>query len=197
MIRLWFKVVPAMLAAAIAAGFLQQSFQANAGYRAFVAAFARAGWVILICATIVFVVDLAAMIVYTIRSGKTDARSGKVVAGGPLQMSLNPALMGRSKQKVLGSRSQFISMESLASGSATFGERLMMLGICIALASFFSIFLGVGLLLTQKLVILVLIPIVPGFVLCKAAHSAWTEYRQAKAEFPARHAANGPPAPSS
>jgi hypothetical protein len=69
MIKLWFKVVPATLAAVIATGFLQQSFQAHSGYRAFVAAVARAGWAILICAIIVFVVDLAAMIVYTIRNG--------------------------------------------------------------------------------------------------------------------------------
>jgi hypothetical protein len=189
MIKLWFKVVPATLAAVIATGFLQQSFQVHSGYRAFVAAVARAGWAILICAIVVFVVDLAAMIVYTIRNGKTDARSGTVVVGGPLQMSLNPAGIGRSKQKLLGSRSEFLSMESLANGSATFGERIMVLGICVALASFFSIFLGVGLLLMQKLIIMILIPIAPGYTFCKAAHSAWTEYREAKAKRPARNAA--------
>ncbi len=128
------------------------------------------------------------MIVYTIRNGKTDARSGTVVVGGPL---------GRSKQKILGSKSGVISMESLASGTATLGERMMVLGICIALASFVLIFLGAGLMLMQKLLILVLIPIFPAFGFCKGAHSAWTEYREAKATLRERCAAHGPPAASS
>ena len=54
------------IAAAIATGFLQQALQANAGYSAFVVAAARAGWVILIGAIVIFVADLGAMVVYAI-----------------------------------------------------------------------------------------------------------------------------------
>jgi hypothetical protein len=192
-IKLWFKVVPATIAAAIATGFLQQALQANAEYSAFVVAAARAGWVILIGAIVIFVADLGAMVVYAIRHGHADVESGTVVTGGPMA-SLDPRLMGRSKRKILGSRSGFASMESLVSGTATFGERMLVLGICIALASFFLIFLGAGLMLMPKLVILALLPTVPGFLLCEGARSAWKDYREAKAKLMASRAQHAPPA---
>ena len=58
--KLWLKIVPAMFAAFIVAGFLRNFLQADAGFRAFVDGTACVGRVIFICGLVVFVVDLAA-----------------------------------------------------------------------------------------------------------------------------------------
>jgi len=198
MIKLWFKIAPAGLVVVIGSVFLNNSLEAHPGYRAFVAAAARTGWVILIGAVVVLVADFAAVSVYMIRKGKTDDQEGAVVTGGALPMSFNPTpAIGRSKRKVLTSKSKFVSVESLVDGSATFGDRMMVLGICIALLSFFSIFLGAGLMLMHNFVVLALFPVVPGVLLFKGGRSAWADYREAKAKVQARPAAHGPAAASS
>jgi hypothetical protein len=166
----------------IAAAFLTDSLHAHPGYRAFEAAAARLGPVILVTSAVVLVADLAAMIVYTIRNGRSDGHSGKVVGDGPLPMSLDIP-MGRSKRKYLGKKSDYVSVESLIDGSATFGERMMVVGICTLFASFFLIFCGVGLILMRHIAILGLFPVVPGIVVYKFANSVWVDYREAKRKF--------------
>lgn len=158
-----------------------------AGYRAFVEAASQVGWRIALAAVIVLVADLAAMITYTIRFGQPDNLKGKVITEDrPLNVSLsNPPLMGRSKVKMLGSRSGFVTMESLVDGTATFGERMMVLGIITLFISFFFIFVGGGLMLMKGLPILVLIPILPGLFVYFNLRAAWRDYQEAKRKFSA------------
>jgi hypothetical protein len=71
-------------------------------------------------------------------------------------------VIGRSKRKILGSKSDFITNDSLVDGSATFGQRIMVLGIITACLSFFSIFVGAGLILLKDSPLAGLFQIVPG-----------------------------------
>jgi hypothetical protein len=88
--------------------------------------------------------------------------------------------MGRSKLKILGSRSGFITMESLVQGTATSGERMMVLGIITLFVSFFLVWLGAGLMLMKKLWILVLLPVLPGLFGYYNLRDAWDDYRKAR-----------------
>jgi hypothetical protein len=161
------------------------------GYRAFVEAASQVGWRIAIAAAIVLVADLAAMTVYTIRFGQSDKMRDKVFTEDrPLNVSLgNPLLMGWSKIKMLGSRSGFVTMESLVDGTATFGERMIVLGIITLFVSFFFVFVGWGLMLMNGIPILILIPILPGLFVYFNLRATWRDYREAKKKVSTRGSA--------
>ena len=75
-------------------------------------------------------------------------------------------------------------MKSLVRDTATMGERMLVLGYLVWLVSFFSIFLGIGLMLMKGLAILVLVPVIPGvFIYTNFVRDAWKDYKIAKAEF--------------
>src|SRR5439155_22066463 len=107
---------------------------------------------------------------------------------GTLGMSLDgPPLSGRSKLRILYSKSGGMTMESLLDGTATPGERGMALGIATLFACFFLVFVGVGLLLARHLIIGLLIPILPGFfVYDRFFREVWKDYRQAKKRIASR-----------
>jgi hypothetical protein len=97
------------------------------GYDRFAVAAAHVGSWILAVAVTTFVLDLIVMIIYTIRQGKSDDQQGKVITEkrSLTSMSLGvPPPMGRSKRKILGSKSGFITDDSLVDGTATFGQRI-------------------------------------------------------------------------
>jgi hypothetical protein len=151
------------------------------GYVAFVNAAAKTGWVILIVAVSAPVADLVAMIIYTLRHGESDGLAGKVInENRPLAMLFGSHLfMGRSKLKILGSKNSYVT-ESLLDGTATNGQRMMVRGIIALYVSFFLVFVGVGLMLMKSLMVLVLVPIIPGFFVYNVAREAWHDYRKAK-----------------
>jgi len=64
----------------------------------------------------------------------------------------------------------------------------MALGISLLFASFFSIFLGAGLILMKDNVIAILFPVIPGIWFYNIAHDMWTDYREVKAKLHARFA---------
>jgi hypothetical protein len=174
----------AFIVVAAATLFFQGSYlEPHPGYRAFVEAAARISPRVSIFAAIVLVLDIVPMAIYTIRQGKTDIRKGTVIADGPLPgLSVNP--LGRSKRKILASKNKFITMESLLKGTATFGERMMVLGIFILYISFFFIFVG-GALITMKewLIVAILFVVVPGlWVYAALIHPVWRDYREVKAK---------------
>jgi len=167
----------------IAAAILQGAFLESPDCRKFAEAAGSVGWWVLVLAVIVLVTDLAAMIVYTIRRGKSDDQEGKLVTENRLMTpSLNNRLtIGRPKLQVLFSRSEFVSIKSLVTGTATFGERLMALGIGTLVISFFLIFVGWGLMAMSHLAILVFIPVLPGMFLYRGFfRPAWKEYKETK-----------------
>lgn len=170
------------LVAVIASAFLQQALLEVESYKDVVETASRIGQDVLIFAVTVLVVDLVAMIVYTIRHGQSDNLEGKVITENrPLgAISLRyPPLMGLSKRKMLGSKSGYVTMDSLVDGSATFAERMMVVGIITAMVSFFLIFVGVGLLLMKDLLIFVLFPVIPGMWLYTIVREVWQEHQEA------------------
>jgi hypothetical protein len=101
------------------------------------------------------VADFAAMMAVFFRSGTVDKEEGCVVSGrGPLtEHTLNPragdvdfAVGGKyvGKEKILVSRSSFISDESLVDGSATKSQRLVVRGIKILFLLFWLLFVFGG-----------------------------------------------------
>jgi len=185
----WLLIWVLGLVAVIASAFLQEAFLKGRGYGDFVEAASQVGWDILIFAVTVLVAALAAMIVYTLRHGQPDHRQGKVITENqPLtSMSLGiPPPMGWSKRKILGSKTGYITMESLIDGTATFGERMMVCGILAAMVSFFLIFVGVGLMAMKQLLIFILFPIIPGIWLYRIVREDWQQYQNAKKRVAAR-----------
>jgi len=177
-----FLYLPALLAVILAGIAVQAIYlEPHAGYRAFVAAAARVGPRVAIVAAVVLITDLAALAVYGIRQGKTDPSEGAIVDDGPLPMDLGIPI-GRSKRKILVSKSQFVSVESLVTGTATPGERAMVAGIFILYVSFFSIFLGGGLMLMKGFVLAIFAPVIPGILVASLVYDSWTDYREVKAK---------------
>jgi hypothetical protein len=92
---------------------------------------------------------------------------------------------------VLGRRSEFITTESLADGTATPGERTMVLGIILLLLSFSFVFVGVCVMFVQGSVLcLALAPIPPGIVVYYALLPGWREYQRARQKHLKRPAAS-------
>ena len=180
-----FLYLPALLAVILAGVAVQAVYlEPHARYRAFVAAAARVGPRVAIVAAIVLVMDLAALVLYGIRQGKSDPSEGTAVNDGSLPMSLGIPI-GRSKRKILASKSQFVSVESLVNGTATPGERAMVAGIFILYVSFFSIFLGGGLMLMKGFVLAIFAPVIPGILVANFVYDSWTDYREVKAKLQA------------
>jgi hypothetical protein len=173
----------AIMAVAVATVFLQTSYlEPHPGYRAFVEAAARIGPRVTIVAAVILVLDLAALVTIMILRGQTDRATGAVVDDGPMAMGLGPRF-GRSKRKILVSKSGFVTVESLVEGTATLAERLLVVGIFVLFASFFLVFVGVALMILQEwAVAAVLFVAVPGFfVFSRLIGPAWEKYREVKA----------------
>ncbi|MBI3603732.1 MAG: hypothetical protein HY205_04710 [Nitrospirae bacterium] len=179
----WLFVWVFGLVAVIASAFLQDALMERWDVGGVVEIASQVGWALLIFSVIVLVAALAAMIVYTIRYGQSDTLKGKVVTENrPLTgMSLGiPPPSGWSKRKMLGGKSEFITMESLIDGTATVGERMMAGGIVTAMISFFLIFVGVGLIAMKELLIFILFPIIPGIWLYRIVSNVGRDYQEAK-----------------
>ena len=96
--------------------------------------------------------------------------------------------MGRSKRKILYKRNDFISMKSLVCRTATLGERMMLLGFFVLVASFVSIFAGVGLVYMKDLLIMgVFFPVIPVVWAGRLTRAIWRDYREEKAKVHAKH----------
>ena len=137
----------------LVASILVQGAFVSQGYGAFLPTLAAAGPPIAIGAAIVLALDLAMLVTYTLCYGRHDIPKGTVTKDGPMTMGLGPAF-GRSKKKILVSRHEDISMESLLGGTATPGERMMAIGICVLYVAFPAIFVGGGLTMIDSSVLL-------------------------------------------
>ena len=61
-------------------------------------------------------------------------------------------------------------------------ERAMVAGIFILYVSFFSIFLGGGLMLMKGFVLAIFAPVIPGILVASLVYDSWTDYREVKAK---------------
>jgi len=146
----------------------------------------------------VMVVDMALMVIYTIRHGQPDGRSGTVETDDepispPMWMKGKVGRWhGRYKRRILASRSGFVSNESLADGTATLGERLMVVGIITFLFCFFLVFLGMGLLMMEDNPLVLVMPVAVGVWTFHNFKSSYTDYREAKSRVAARNTSGSP-----
>jgi len=154
------------------------------GYRDIVNAAGRIGWGILILAFAVLATTLAVLIVLAIRLGDSEPEEGRALGKNfPLgSMSLRSMpLMGWSKRKVLGSKSRFITMESVVDGTATSSDRMIVLGVITLFSSFTLMWVGLGLILMKQALAFVLAPVPVGlWAYQNCLGPAWEGYRQAK-----------------
>ena len=159
---------------------LQAALMDFGAYAGLVAGMYRAGRVILIGSGVFFVADLVALSAYTLSRG-ADAGPREVVTDDrPLGTTPGRTLFGSSKLRMLHRKSGYVTVESVVDGSATFGERMMLLGILSALLAFALIWVGMGLMLAQRLLVCVLLPIPAGAVAYSNLRIAWRQYRSAK-----------------
>jgi len=179
----WLLFWIAMLAVVIASAFLQQALIDDERYGYLLARTSHIGRGVVIFAVTVLVTDIAALVLFTIRHGHSDNRAGKVITANSPLRSMSPGAppsWGWSKRKILVSKNQFVTMESLVDGTATLSERTLVAGIYTLFISFFLIFVGVGLILMQGLLIFALFPVIPGIWLYKILRHNWQEYQKAR-----------------
>jgi hypothetical protein len=178
------------LVALIASAFLQWALMAHEGYGEFVETASRAGWAILFVALAALASAMIAGIVYTLHRGR-PRRRGEIVserrAPGAMFLGIPPPA-GWSKRRILGGARHAVTMESLADGSASLGDRLLVLDIVVVFAAFFLAWLGLGLILMEKLLILALVPVLPGLWVYANLREDWRLYREAKRKVAANEA---------
>jgi len=107
---------------------------------------AKVGWVLLIIDLTIFAGVMVSLIVYTLRRGKSGEEEGQVITTSSVPGNLDPTIRGLSKEKVLLSRSKYVSMKSLVNGTATKQDWAFAIGIMVALISFSLIFACVALI---------------------------------------------------
>ena len=94
-----FIYMPASLFVLIGSFMLQYVYlDPSPSFRAVTGATARAGYVIVIAAVTVLVLDLAAIVTYMIRQGAKDDSEGSVIEEGPLPMDLDMGVGGPSER---------------------------------------------------------------------------------------------------
>lgn len=98
----------------------------------------------------VMFVDGLALVIYVIRHGASDGEDGKTEIVGrpmsPVWLKGFGTWRGRSRRRILASHSDSISYKSLADGTATPTERLVVVGIKVFIVCFVLVWLGLGLL---------------------------------------------------
>jgi hypothetical protein len=180
----WRASLLAVLAAAVVIGsfFLQYALSDVRGYADFVAALARVGRVILIVSIVTLVVDIAALTVYTIWHGKPDGWRGDVDdtrRGAFFQGPGAPLMTKHSKIKSLYSAGNYVQVKSLVDGTATKGERMLFIGIFVALTAFCFVFVGLSLMVVGHLLLAVILPVGASHLLYKNVHIAVRQYNAA------------------
>jgi hypothetical protein len=84
--------------------------------------------------------------IQAMRSGKVGKDTGTVVTTDEVIGNTDPMVRGISKQKVIYSRTKFVTMASLAKRTASRQDWSFVIGFNIAMVSFVFLFLGFGLI---------------------------------------------------
>src|ERR1039458_945199 len=84
--------------------------------------------------------------IQAMRSGKVGKDTGTVVTTDEVIGNTDPTVRGISKQKVIYSRTKFVTMASLAKRTASRQDWSFVIGFNIAMVSFVFLFLGFGLI---------------------------------------------------
>ena len=135
---------------------------------------ATIGHRMIIVVGVLFVADLAAMIIYTIRKGTPndddDSPDGMTDSDGSLTADAAGTLASdqqlvaanyKTKKKTLIQQSGFVSDDSLADGTATAAERMMVHGIQVFFVLFWLLFVSAGMIGMKSNPLAVFLIIVP------------------------------------
>jgi hypothetical protein len=124
--------------------------------RSFLDLLVKVGIRMAVAVGVLFVSDLVFMVVYTLRKGESDKSEGKTVVINESMTADRRGTLGtnrqilasqyRTKEKVIASRSDFISDDALAAGTATIGQRTMVSAIKLFFLLFGLIFVSLGLI---------------------------------------------------
>jgi len=159
----------------------------------------RAGSILLMVVVPLFLTTLATLVFYAIQHGKPDADQG---SSADSKESITADQMGtigpnrqiaranyRTKEKILASRSGFITDDSLADGTATPGERWMVRGIKLFFALFLLLFVSIALMTMKSNLLAVFFIIIPGMWFLGNARS-WQRGAEAAKKRVAKRAAS-------
>jgi hypothetical protein len=140
----------------------------------------------LVCSAAVLLSTMLALAVYVLRmgvSGDADVRPS-VQPFGPRSVSGQSGFSlykGRSRLKVMFSRERNITMDSLVDGTATRGERAVVIAVQVAFVSFWFVFLGGALTLVADTSGLSLfLPAVVGLWLFGILAAQWRDLNAAR-----------------
>jgi hypothetical protein len=104
-------------------------------------------WVLRVTLSVMFF-DGLALVIYAIRHGASDGEVGKTETVGrpmsPVWLKGFGTWRGRSRRRILASHSASLSYESLADGTATPTDRLVVVGIKTFIVSFALMWVGLG-----------------------------------------------------
>jgi len=110
---------------------------------------------LVIASWIVLFLDVAAMVIYTIRSGSKNGDTADTVSGNQNPVADNASYLTtdhrtragryRSKVKILAQASGFVTDDALVDGSATLGQRMMVRGIKLLFTCLWLIMVSFGL----------------------------------------------------
>lgn len=105
------------------------------------------GRIFLIADGAIFVCAFVYLIIQMARRGQVGEDQGKVVTVRGMFGNTDPTVRGISKQKVFYSRTKFVTVESLAKGTASRQDWLFVIGFNVVMVSFVMGFLGAGLIM--------------------------------------------------
>lgn len=168
---------------------------------------AHLGGRLLVAAVTVLVFDLAAMITYTIRNGSRDEDANE--SAGPRNSILldNPrkrigtewmvARKYRSKTKILGQASGFITDDSLIDGTATLGQRMMVHGIKLWFACMWLILVSAGMSIVSRNILGIWLIVAPTVWFAMVVRLWHNDYQAAKKRVQKRRTSGEPSSPES
>lgn len=139
------------------------------------------GWKFLAVDVSVFLVILVSLVIYGVRRGTPEEEEGEVVTDDSAMGSLRLAVSGRSKKKMLLSRSRYVSMNSLLKGTASREDWVVAAGIQTLLLCFALVFLSVAMILTPSMGPLAIVfAVIPGIWLFGIFRAQYDDYRNAR-----------------
>lgn len=130
----------------------------------------------------VMLVDGLALVVYAIRHGSSDGEGGKTETVGrpmsPVWLKGFGTWRGRSRRRILASHGDSISYESLADGTATPADRLVVVGIKTFIVSFALMWVGLGMWKLEDkpwVLLMAIVVCVWGFNVLRSGHKGELE----------------------
>ena len=160
------------------------------GYDRFAEAASHIGPPIVLVAVVALLAAIGYLVLYAIRYGEPDEEEGKTVTDHrPIMPTFVSGLRftkSISKRSVQLSRSGEITDDSLVDGTATLGQRIVVLCIITMFVCIFLLFLGLSLWALKDNPLAAIMPIPVGAWLLNFLRVVWRDHQKAKKRVAAR-----------